>query len=53
MRKIWREVTRKLAAQFEAFSFAKLRGARESVDPEKSRLSDARIPRLRARLGTT
>jgi hypothetical protein len=45
MRRIWREVTRKMAAQSETWAFAKGSAGRRSVGAEKPQFSDA--PALR------
>jgi hypothetical protein len=53
LRKIWREVTQKIAAEFEARQLYQSQGGRGSVGAEKPRIPDAAALRLRARLRAT
>jgi len=53
MRKISREVTRKIAAQFETWAFAKVSAGQGSVGAEKAQFSDCTRDALCARLGAT
>jgi len=45
MRKIWREVTRKIAAKFETWAYAKVRSGEGSVGAEKPQFCDEHVLR--------